>query len=72
MGEIVKINKVNFSQVIGKEKPLDKETQKRKLMVKNENLGKKKQNVALKNEKISSEKTPQKRFYKAKAKTNNS
>ena len=65
MGEIVKINKVNFSQVIGKEKPLDKETQKRKLMVKNENLGKKKQNVALKNEKISSEKTPQKRFYKA-------
>lgn len=72
MGEIVKINKVNFSQVIGKEKPLDKETQKRKLMVKNENLGKKKQSVALKNEKTSSEKTPQKRFYKAKAKTNNS
>lgn len=72
MGEIVKINKVNFSQVISKEKPLDKETQKRRLMVKNENLDKKKQSIALKNEKISSEKTSQKKIHKTKTKANNS
>lgn len=56
MGDIVKVNKVIFSQIIGKEKPLDRNAQKRKIDIKNDNLAKKKENGAIKHERAINEK----------------
>lgn len=56
MGDIVKVNKVTFSQVVGKEKPLDRNAQKRKIDIKNDNLAKKKESGAIKHERAINEK----------------
>lgn len=50
MTDIVKVNKVKFAKIVGVEKPLDKDEQKKKLQVKNQNLARKKANHSLNRE----------------------